>query len=98
MRQKLLEEGSGELLYRILDTLVDYLFPMLDKILGALENIEDDVFDDRISVAREVNMMRRDIADQRRILFPLEKQVSEIHLKTKRYCKTDWEAALRRPL
>jgi magnesium transporter len=89
MRQELLEEGSDELLYRILDVLVDYLFPMLDKVLGALENIEYDVFDDRISVAREVNMMRRDIADQRRILFPLAKLVSELHVKTERYCKTD---------
>jgi magnesium transporter len=62
---------------------------MLDKVLSALENIEDDVFDDRISVAREVNMMRRDIADQRRILFPLAKLVSEIRVKTERYCKTD---------
>jgi magnesium transporter len=89
MRQELLQGGSGELLYLILDVLVDYLFPMLDKVLGALEDIEDNVFDDRISVAREVNMMRRDIADQRRILFPLAKLVSEIHVKTKRYCKTD---------
>jgi magnesium transporter len=89
MRQELLEQGSGELFYRILDILVDYLFPLLDQVLEDMESIEDDVFDDRISVAREVNMMRRDIADQRRILFPLQKQVSEIHLKTKPYCKTD---------
>ncbi len=89
MRQELLQGGSGELLYRILDVLVDYLFPMLDKVLGGLEGIEDRVFDDRISVAREVNMMRRDIADQRRILFPLPKLVGEIHVKTERYCKTD---------
>jgi magnesium transporter len=89
MHQELLQGGSGELLYRILDVLVDYLFPMLDKVLGALEGIEDRVFDDRISVAREVNIMRRDIADQRRILFPLPKLVGEIHVKTERYCKTD---------
>jgi magnesium transporter len=89
MREELLQGGSGELLYLILDLLVDYLFPMLDKVLGALEGIEDNVFDDRISEAREVNMMRRDIADHRRILFPLAKLVSQIHVKTKRYCKTD---------
>ena len=88
-RQELLEECSGELLYRILDKLVDNLFPMLDKVLEAMENIEDDVFDDRISVAREVHLIERDIVDQRRILFPLEKQINEIHAKTKRYCKTD---------
>jgi magnesium transporter len=88
-RQELLEECSGELLYRILDKLVDYLFPMLDKVLEAMENIEDDVFDDRVSVAREVHLIERDILDQRRILFPLEKQINEIYAKTKRYCRTD---------
>jgi magnesium transporter len=88
-RQELLEECSGELLYRILDELVDNLFPMLDKVLEAMENIEDDVFDDRVSVAREVHLIERDIVDQRRILFPLEKQINEIHTKTKRYCKTN---------
>jgi magnesium transporter len=89
MRQELLEECSGELLYRILDRLVDNLFPMLDKVLEAMENIEDDVFDERVSVAREVNLLERDIVDQRRILFPLEKQISEIRAKAKCYCSTD---------
>jgi magnesium transporter len=88
-RQELLEECSGELLYRILDGLVDNLFPMLDKVLEAMENIEDDVFDDRVSVAREVHLIERDIVDQRRILFPLDKQVNEIHVKTRRYCKAN---------
>jgi magnesium transporter len=69
--------------------LVDNLFPMLDKVLEAMEKIEDDVFDDRISVAQPVHIIERDIVDQRRILFPLEKQINEIHVKAKRYCKTD---------
>jgi magnesium transporter len=88
-RQGLLEEYSGELLYRILDELVDDLFPMLDKVLEAMENIEDAVFDDRISVAQQVHIIERDIVHQRHILFPLEKQINEIYAKTKRYCKTD---------
>jgi magnesium transporter len=88
-RQELLEVCTGELLYRILDRLVDNLFPMLDKVLEAMENIEDAVFDDRIAVAQQLYIIERDIVDQRRILFPLEKQINEIGARAKRYCSTD---------
>lgn len=88
-RKELLDRDPGDLLWRILDVLVDYLFPMLDKILEALENIEDDVFDNKVSAAIPVNYLRRDITDQRRILFPMERLVSEIRIKAKRYSRRD---------
>ncbi len=89
MAAELLDKDSGDLLWRIMDALVDYLFPMLDKTLEALENIEDDVFDDRTSSAVPVNFLRRDITDQRRILFPLERLVGEIRTTAKRYGRSD---------
>ncbi|MBI4305368.1 MAG: hypothetical protein HY678_03515, partial [Chloroflexi bacterium] len=62
-RRELFEGGAGNLLYFILDSLVDSLSSMLDDILGAMERIEDEVFDDRRSSARELGLLRRDIAD-----------------------------------
>lgn len=88
-RAELLDHDPGDLLWRLLDAQIDYLFPMLDKILQALEEVEDDVFDERVSATRTVNFMRRDITDQRRILFPMERMVSEIRVKAKRYSRND---------
>jgi magnesium transporter len=88
-RNEFLGESSAVLLYRILDTLVDYLFPILDKVLEALERVEDDVFDERKSEAGRVNILRRDIVDQRRILFPMAKLINEIRVKSKQWSLTD---------
>jgi magnesium transporter len=84
-RQELFEGGTGNLLYFILNSLVDSLSNMLDDILGAMERIEDEVFDDRRSSARTLGLLRRDIADQRRILYPAASLIEEIRSKTKQY-------------
>ena len=43
-RQEYLSQGSGYLLYQILDRLLDSYFPVLDKIVSLLADIEDNVF------------------------------------------------------
>ncbi len=45
-------QGSCYLLYRIVDALVDYCFPIVDKILSNLAKIEDKVLDAKMDVAR----------------------------------------------
>lgn len=47
-RQEYFSYGSGFLLYRIIDRLVDYCFPILDKILGLVDEVEDSVFDENV--------------------------------------------------
>lgn len=84
-RQELFEGGQGNLLYFILDSLVDSLSTMLDEILGAMERIEDEVFDDRRSSARELGLLRRDIADQRRILYPAASLIKDIRSRARPY-------------
>ena len=86
---ELLGQGPGDLLWRILDVLVEDLFPLLAKLLEALEAVEDRVFDDRVSAAIPVNFLRRDIADHRRILFQMEGMIGEIRIKAKRYSRSD---------
>jgi magnesium transporter len=88
-RQEVLDMGPGYLLYRIVDSLVDYLFPVLDKILEQLDEIEDKVFDEKIEAAREITTLRRDIADQRRIVFPLRRIMKNLEMKVQPFSQKD---------
>ena len=47
-RRENLSNGSGGLLYRLLDRAVDAYFPILDKILSLIEDTEDAVFDENV--------------------------------------------------
>src|SRR3990172_452242 len=71
------------------DFLVDYCFPMADKALGNLEGIEDKVFDDRVDAARDVAVLRRDIAAQRRIIWELRDVMANLERKAQRFTKID---------
>jgi magnesium transporter len=84
-----LSYGSGYLLYRILDRAVDAYFPVLDKILSLMEDIEDRVFDEKVEAAQELAILRRDIIMQRRIIFPMRTVIAEMEGKLKRFTNTD---------
>jgi len=81
--------GSGYLLYRILDRAVDAYFPVLDKILGLMENVEDSVFDENVESAQELANLRRDIITQRRLFFSLRPVMAELESKVKRFTTID---------
>lgn len=62
---------SGHLLYRILDALVDYCFPILNKIISNVDAIEERVLDERARhLVKELSIQRRDIISFRRIIRP----------------------------
>jgi len=88
-RQQNLGNGSGYLLYRILDRTVDAYFPILDKVLAWMNDVEDIVFDERVSAAQELSVLRRDIITQRRILNSLRAVTNETETKIKRFTKID---------
>jgi len=88
-REENFRHGSGFLLYRILDRAVDSYFPILDKILKLVEDVEDTVFDENVEAAHEVAILRRDIITQRRILFSLRSVIAELETKMKRFAKID---------
>ncbi|MCJ7605858.1 MAG: hypothetical protein MUO19_07505, partial [Dehalococcoidales bacterium] len=64
-RHEYFSNGSGFLLYRLLDRTIDSYFPVLDKILSLIEDVEDDVFDEETEAAKELSILRRDIITQR---------------------------------
>lgn len=77
-RQRCMGRGSGFLLYQVIDRLVDYCFPMLNKVIDNTENIEDRVFTQPTpSTVQEIMVVRRDIISFRRIVHP---QVSVIKI------------------
>jgi magnesium transporter len=82
-------KDSGYLMYRIVDVLVDYCFPMVRKTLYNLDEIEDKVFDDKVSASRDVAILRRDIAAQRRIIGPIKGVVGDLERKAQRFTQAD---------
>ena len=65
--------SSGFLLHSIIDALVDDLFHILVKIVGNLRDLEDDVFNEQLAIAKEISLLRREITLLRRIVFPLKR-------------------------
>jgi magnesium transporter len=88
-RKEYFEGGSGFLLYRILDRAVDSIFPVMDKILSLIEDVEDAVFDEEVETAKEISILRRDIITQRAVFFPTRTIFIEMENKLKRFSKTD---------
>ncbi|MBI2855256.1 MAG: magnesium transporter CorA family protein [Chloroflexi bacterium] len=71
VRERFMGHGSGRLLYRILDGLVDYCFPILTAIIRKVDAVEERVFEDSArETVRELSMLRRDLISYRRIIRP----------------------------
>jgi magnesium transporter len=91
-RKEYMSNGSGFLLYRIIDRSLDSYFPVLDKILNLMEDVEDAVFDEEIEAAKELAVLRRDIITQRTVMFPTREILIEMENKLKRFSKIDMTA------
>jgi len=89
-RQENFSQGSGYLLYRIIDRLVDSCFPILNKIGGNIESVEDSVFSNGIrNAVREISILRRDIISFRRIIWPVRAVIGSLEPKVRRFTKMD---------
>ncbi len=89
-RQQNFSRGSAYLLYRIIDRLVDYCLPILNKIGGNIETVEDDIFSERErGMVREISVIRRDIISFRRIVWPMRAVIGSLEPKVRRFTKMD---------
>ena len=89
-RQENLSQGSSYLLYRIIDRLVDYCLPILNKIVGNIEEVEDNIFSDSARGAvKEISTLRRDIISFRRIIWPIRAVIGSLEPKIRRFTKMD---------
>ncbi|MFC1965515.1 magnesium/cobalt transporter CorA [Chloroflexota bacterium] len=91
-RQEHLGHGSGHLLYRIVDRLVDYCLPILNKIGDNIEKVEDDIFSTGMPRAiREISVLRRDVISFRRIIWPMRAVIASLEPRIRRFTKMDLE-------
>ena len=89
-REEYLNKGSGYLLYRIIDRLVDYCLPILNKIGDNIEEVEDNIFSTRMPRAiKEISILRRDVISFRRIIWPMRAVIGSLEHKIRRYNKMD---------
>lgn len=89
-RQEYLSHGSGYLLYRLLDRLVDYCLPILNKIGDNIEKVEEEIFAHRLPRAiREISALRRDVIAFRRIMWPMRTVLGSLEPKVRRFTKLD---------
>jgi magnesium transporter len=69
MCRKLLNRGSNDALYKMVDVLIDYIEPILDKIDDQLEEIEETIFTANTQkTVEKMSIVRRDIIVLRRII------------------------------
>jgi len=89
-RQEYFSQGSGYLLYRAIDRLVDYCLPILGRIGNNIERVEDDIFSRGVRGAiREISILRRDVISFRRIIWPMRAVIGSVEPKLRRFTKMD---------
>ena len=89
-RQENLSQGSGYLLYRIIDRLVDYCLPILNRIGDNIERVEYNIFTDEMPRAiKEISVLRRDVISFRRIIWPLRAVIGRLERKIHRFTTMD---------
>ena len=82
VRRQVLSSSSGFVLYRILDGLVDYCFPIVNRIIANVNAIEARLFDTREQgIVREMALVRRDIISYRRVVRPMFDVLEELEEK-----------------
>jgi len=78
----ILEKGSGYLLHRVVDALIDYNFPILNKIYRNIQNVEDAIFRKASSKnVRDILLIRTNILTFRNIIFPQRKLFKILEIK-----------------
>jgi len=89
-RQEHFNQGSGYLLYRVIDRLVDYCLPILSKIGDNIEKVEEDIFSAEMPKAiREISILRRDVIAFRRIIWPMRAVIGSLEPKVRRFTTMD---------
>jgi len=90
-RQENFSQGASYLLYRIIDRLVDYCLPILNKIGDNIERTEDNIFSSKgmPKAIEDISILRRDVISFRRIIWPMRAVISSLEPKIHRFTKMD---------
>jgi magnesium transporter len=89
-RAKHMGRGASRLLYSVIDVLVDYCFPILDKVGSNIEALENEIFtEDMRHIVQEISILRRDIIALRRIIKPQLAIVANLERKDRPFIRED---------
>ncbi|MDY7039848.1 MAG: magnesium/cobalt transporter CorA [Chloroflexota bacterium] len=89
-RAKHMGRGASRLLYSVIDALVDYCFPILDKVGNNIEALEDEIFTENMQrIVQEISVLRRDIIALRRIIKPQLAIVTNLERKDRPFIREE---------
>ena len=90
VRQKIMGRSTSYLFYQILDRLVNYCFPILDKISDNIDKVEDLIYSRTVpETVREISLIRRDLISFRRIIHPQIAVLEELEKEKYPFFKED---------
>jgi len=70
-RSAYLGRSSGYLLYHIIDRLVNYCFPIVNRITDNIDDVADLIFSEAVpETVRTISLLRRDLISFRRVIRP----------------------------
>jgi magnesium transporter len=96
-RRKIMGRSAAYLFHGIVDALVDELLHMTRKVVGNLDDIEDSVFDESRSAAREIATLRREIMMLKHAVNPLKRVILEFGSRdAPRFSESEIDADLAR--
>ncbi len=92
-REQRMSQGSGYLLYTMIDDSFSYCFPMLRKIGMKLDSIEEDIFLEGRSreVVRDISNVKQEIINFRKIIRPQRSVLRDLERVKARYIPEDLE-------
>lgn len=71
--------NADYLLYALLDSMVDHLFPLLEGYGSALEDLENEIIDKPSPYSQQqLFSMKRDLSQQRRALWPIREVLDQL--------------------
>jgi magnesium transporter len=90
--EQLFAKGAGRLLYEVLDDLLDYCFPILDKIGHKLDVIEDDMFEGHAEdVVRDISNVKQEIISYRKVMKPERSTLRVLDRRVARFLPEELE-------
>jgi magnesium transporter len=92
VREQMFSKGPGYLLYKIVDDSFDYCFPMLRKIGGKLERLEEEIFLGRgEDIVRDISNTKQEIINFRKVIRPQRPVLSDLERAKQRFLGEELE-------
>lgn len=78
-REAMMGDSPAHLVYFVIDRLVEYCFPIVNRLEDRIDAIEDAIFDSSsLRTVQEISVVRRDLISLRRIIKPQVAVVSQL--------------------